>query len=90
MMIRIVPKVRSALIFSLILQTPIILLFSIMLDGGTLGTLSLIAACGYWAGVVLILLRRSNVPTVVDLAFVRWGYLGLVISEFVFLAFNID
>jgi hypothetical protein len=82
-MIRIAPAYRGPFIFSLALQTPIVLLFSIMLDGGYLRMFALGALAGYWLGCFLIVIRRHASATRMDLVFVRWGFLMLLVVAFI-------
>ena len=45
----------------------------LILDDGTMMRMHLASIVGFWIGVVIILIRRSQAPTVSDLFFIRWG-----------------
>jgi hypothetical protein len=45
----------------------------LILDAGRMQALCTFALIGYWAGILLILLRRPHSPTPGDLAYIRFG-----------------
>lgn len=50
----------------------------LLLDGGTVLSLCVVAAAVFWPSAVLILVRRPQNPTSADLALIRFGFLALV------------
>jgi hypothetical protein len=54
--------------------------WGLLLDGGVRKTGCTIALVGFWAGVVLILLRRPHSPTRVDLIYIRFAVTPVVLS----------
>jgi hypothetical protein len=73
---------RGAVRDGLLLQAPLLLLFALMLDGGTKLRLALIALVAQWVVSLVIWHLRSEVPTRTDLLFVRWGYVPLLVATF--------
>jgi hypothetical protein len=49
------------------------LLILLLLDGGALFRVSVLAVVGHWAAVALVVWRRPLAPTVCDLVFIRFG-----------------
>ncbi len=68
------PYIRP-LLRALTLQLILIFFFGLVLDGGLSLQAFCYSSCGYWMGVILILVRRRASPTKGDLAFIRWGLL---------------
>lgn len=83
MMIHLAPSYRHALIFSLALQVPILLFFSLLLDGGYLQTFALCAAAGYWIGVIMVMVRHHASPKKLDIFYIRWGFLILLTAAII-------
>jgi hypothetical protein len=69
---------RPALRDAVILQVVVVLLASMVLDGGQCLGYALVALLPYWAGALAIMLRRSATPTRLDLAAIRFGYLAVL------------
>ena len=79
---------RDEIKISLILQFFILLLCSIVLDGGYLGRIMMFPAIAYWLATALIMLRRGTRTTVTDRILLRWGFplfiaLGIVLLALV-------
>jgi hypothetical protein len=72
-------KYRSAIRDSLCLQAIFVTLGGLALDGGQLGRYTLFVLVPYWIVALLILMRRPDSPTPLDLAVVRFGYLALLL-----------
>lgn len=72
-------RYRSAIRFALVLQVPVALLFASLLDNGHLAKIGGYAMIGFWIGVAVIVSRRPRTPSPFDLAFIRYGYLPLVL-----------
>jgi hypothetical protein len=58
-------------------QIIFVLWFGSLLDGGVVLRAFLYSSLAYWAGTVLILLRRPSNPTRGDLLYIRWGLVGV-------------
>jgi hypothetical protein len=63
----------SALKTAVIVQFVLLVLTGLMLDGGWMGRLCMVAIIGHWVGIGMIAARRGSVPTSVDLLFMRYG-----------------
>jgi hypothetical protein len=57
----------------------VLLLASLLLDGGRALRVFTVAAGAYWAGVAVIVCRRRRSPTRSDLVFVGWGFWLLLV-----------
>jgi hypothetical protein len=68
-----------AIVSSLAQQIPLLGLTSLILDGGLIFNRFAIAAIGYWAIAIIMLLRRQPEMTDTDLWLLKWGYLPLVV-----------
>jgi hypothetical protein len=63
----------------LALQAIIILLFANLMDGGLRLQACLYSYAGYAAGALLILARRARRLTKIDLLYLRWAWLPLIV-----------
>ena len=61
------------------IQLIILLLFSVILDGGVHLRACCFAYLGYVAGVLLVLIRRAKALTWGDRLFLRWGWVPIVV-----------
>lgn len=64
---------------ALVLQVIVTLLLLMMLDGGTLAKVGGAAMVGFWSGVAVVMLRRPKSPSSLDLFYIRWGYIGMLL-----------
>jgi hypothetical protein len=81
------PAYREAVKVALVLQVLTTLVLLTILDGGTLAKAGGAAIVGFWIGVTVVILRRPKMPSTLDLLYVRWGYLvmlviGIALSPF--------
>jgi hypothetical protein len=76
------PAYRKAMWSALVQQLLILGFTSMILDGGVLCGICFNAAVGFWTGFVIIWIRRP-IPTAVDLAVIKVGYLLLCLIAFV-------
>ncbi len=60
-------------------QAVVLVLSSLVLDGGQIFRVCAIAALGYWIAVVVIMWRRPVSPTPTDLGFIRYGFWLLIL-----------
>ena len=63
-------------------QSIILVLGGMILDGGAVAQSCFYAFTAFWAGVAVILWRRSSAPTKVDLVIVRGGFIVLCVLSF--------
>lgn len=68
-------KYGRALKTSLIQQLIVTVLSVLMLDGGLMAHICIVALLAYWLSVPLIVWRRRTDPSPGDLWFVRYGFL---------------
>jgi hypothetical protein len=66
----------KAVKFAIAIQIPIEFFALILLDGGQFLLVNNSALGGFWAGALLILVRRPSRPDSKDLNFLRIGYLA--------------
>lgn len=64
---------RPALRHALFLQLFLALIAGMVLDGGVLARLLLIASIAFWISVLFVLFRRPLAPTRFDLSYLRIG-----------------
>ena len=72
-------SLKSALKSGVILQAVLFVVTACMLDGGQLSSQFLVAMIGYWLGVAFIVARREMQPSKLDLLFIRYGSLVLLV-----------
>ena len=69
-----------AVLIGFLVQMVVLILSELTLDIGYITShISHRVALGYWVGVLIVALRRRHDPTTLDLWFIRWGYVPLVI-----------
>lgn len=64
---------RGSLVIVLSQQILLGLLAGMCLDGGVLGMIFLYSLIAFWVGFVMIVSRRPNNPTKVDIFVIKWG-----------------
>ena len=80
----VIGTLREAIWFALILQAPLLLMSGLLLDGGMLFRLVVIASVTFWAMTLIIVVRRGpNTPNS-DILLVKWGYLPTLLVVCVF------
>ena len=70
----------SALKTAVIVQMILLVLTALMLDGGQMFRLCLMAVVVHWIGIGIVAVRRGAVPTTLDLLFMRYGAVILTIA----------
>jgi hypothetical protein len=73
---------RNAITSAIVQQVIVLVLTSLILDGGDLLMFCLVACLAFWAGVAFIRLRRGQTPTKTDLILIRSSYLLLCVITF--------
>jgi hypothetical protein len=63
---------------ALVTQAIVAVLSGMILDGGTVMRICLVAMIAFWAGAAVLIWRRPQSPTKTDLALIRLGYLLVV------------
>jgi hypothetical protein len=70
------------ILFSLVQQALVVILGSMIHDGGALLQTFLYGIAGFWIGVCLIWFRRGASLTKADVTLVRWGVLPMCVISF--------
>jgi hypothetical protein len=65
---------RTAIVSSIIWQVTILILSALVLDGGRVFHICVVASTAFWPMTALITFRRPTSPTTIDLLAIRWGY----------------
>lgn len=73
---------RNAIISAIVQQVLVLVLASLILDGGDLLMFCVVACLAFWSGFVFIRVRRGQTPTKIDLILIRASYLALCIITF--------
>ncbi len=81
--LKVSPAYRKVVKVALILQIFTTLLLLMILDGGILAQAGGAAMIGFWIGVGIVMLRRPTTPNEVDLLYIRWGYLFMLVVAIV-------
>ena len=72
------PSYKRPITVALIAQVLTALLSSLILDGGTVARICGIALVAYWGGVAVLIWRRPQNPTKVDLTLIQLGYFLII------------
>ncbi|MFN0125902.1 MAG: hypothetical protein ACKV19_04355 [Verrucomicrobiales bacterium] len=71
---------RSPVIHALVLQTVVVVLCRVcVLDFGQSAQICGLALIAFWLGTVLVWWRRPMAPTALDILWIRWGYLVVLL-----------
>ena len=73
---------RAAITSAIVQQVIVLVVASLILDGGDLLMFCLVACLAFWTGVIFIRVRRGHAPTKIDLILIRSSYLLLCIITF--------
>ncbi len=73
------PAYRDAIKAAILLQLLLTLFMLLLLDGGYTAGIGACVMGGFWIGVAAIIFRRPRNPTPLDLFYVRWGYVPLLV-----------
>lgn len=74
-------SLSGSVVFSLIQQAILLAMGGMMLDGGQIFQVIGYAVVAYWAGFVIIMLRRRRSLTGADKILIRWGFLMLWVAS---------
>ena len=61
-----------------LLQLLLFVFTGLILDGGHLTRMCIVAVTGYWIVAAMLIVRRRKSPTKTDLFFLRWGILPMM------------
>ena len=67
----------GSIIFSIMQQAFLLALAAMLVDCGQAFQGSVYAVIAYWVGFLIIMVRRRNRLTKVDMFLIRWGYIVL-------------
>lgn len=70
---------KEALVTGAIIDFLLLLLASLILDGGVIFCATFCSVAGHWIGIIVIILRRRLSLTRYDGDFIRFGTLGLAV-----------
>ena len=73
---------RQPIFGAVALQVLLGLLSLLILDGGTSARICGIALIAFWGGAAVLIWRRPQAPTRIDLELLRFGYLPVVLLAF--------
>jgi len=73
------PAYRQAVKVAIVLQVIATLFLLTILDEGMLAKVGGAAMIGFWIGAAVVMLRRPRNPSSLDLLYVRWGYIAMLI-----------
>lgn len=71
---------RGPVVQGLAFQFLALVLSVLVMDYGDTLRITGVALVGYWSAALMLFLRRPNQPTKLDLAFLGWAFLPLVIA----------
>jgi hypothetical protein len=78
--IPIAPSYRNAFRTAVVVQLLLTVFLLSILDGGKIAAAGGCAMIGFWLGVLIVVMRRPHSPRVVDLLYIRWGYIPLLVA----------
>lgn len=73
------PSYRGPLLQAIAWQAGLGVFSALLFDGGILARICLIASMTFWAGALVVICRRPQLPTKLDLKFLQDGYLPLML-----------
>jgi len=76
------PAYRNAVWAGLLFQIPIVVILCLILDLGEMAMIGACALAGFWLGAAAVMLRRPRKPTRLDLLYIRWGYLPMLVAGY--------
>lgn len=81
------PKYDKAIFEAVGIQLILGVLSLLILDGGTAARICFIALVAFWGGAVVLVWRRPQSPTRLDIELIRFGYLPVVVLAFFLVEF---
>jgi hypothetical protein len=76
------PKYDSPIFEAVAIQIVLGLLGLMILDGGVIAQLCGIALVAFWGGAAVLIWRRPQSPSRVDIELIRFGYLPLIVISY--------
>ena len=77
-----VPSLKTEWLPALVFQMPILVLASMILDGGGIAQVCFYALVAFWVGVAVLHVHRKGALSRVDLLLIRYGYIFVCIMSF--------
>jgi hypothetical protein len=77
------PSLKTEWLPALVFQMPILVLASMVLDGGGIAQVCFYALVAFWSGVAVLHFHRRGALTRVDLLLIRYGYILVCIISFI-------
>lgn len=71
---------ENAITFSFAFQLFLLFMSGLMLDYGQCSEYMFVAMAGFWASVIVLILRRRWNPSKIDILYVKWGFFPILIS----------
>jgi len=76
------PSLKTEWLPALVFQMPILVLSSMVLDGGGIAQVCFYAFVAFWCGVLVLRFHRRGALTRVDLFLIRYGYILVCVASF--------
>ena len=76
------PSYRKAIFEAVTFQVLLGFLSLLILDGGTTARICGIALIAFWGGSAVLIWRRPQAPSRIDIELIRFGYLPLIIIAY--------
>ena len=80
-------KYDSPIYEAVALQLVIGILGLLILDGGTIARICGIGLIAFWGGATVLICRRPQSPSRVDIELIRFGYLPVVVGAYFMVTF---
>lgn len=71
---------EKAIAFSFGYQVVLLLISGMVLDGGQCAGYMLVSMAGFWASVIVLILRMRWTPSKIDILYIKWGFFPILIS----------
>lgn len=71
---------EKAIAFSFGYQVVLLLISGMVLDSGQCAGYMLVSMAGFWASVIVLILRRRWNPSKIDILYIKWGIFPILIS----------
>ena len=76
------PKYDSPIFDAVALQMMLGLLAVLIMDGGGIAQIFGIALLAFWGGAIVLIWRRPQLPSRLDIKLIRFGYFPVVLISF--------
>jgi len=72
------PAYQKAIFNALIMQIVLGILSAMILDGGVCAQICGVALLAFWGGAAVLIWRRPQSPTEIDIFLIRFGYIPVI------------